>query len=197
MTDWKDIRAITFDVDGVMTDGGLIATDDGSFLRLFNAKDSFAIRMAVMNGYKVGVFTGGDTPGIRSRMISAGVPEEEIYMHCRGKLKTGTAFCAKHGLTPEGDAHGLEFPTFLFQCGRNLGVRQHLKIMTVADLRFAGTPFEGEACLGGEQVYGGRVPQVQRQSTAVGTQLFAELGPQTVFDFLGLETVGLRLLTVA
>lgn len=101
MTDWKDIRAITFDVDGVMTDGGLIATDDGSFLRLFNAKDSFAIRMAVMNGYKVGVFTGGDTPGIRSRMISAGVPEDEIHMHCRGKLKTWAAFCAKHGLKPE------------------------------------------------------------------------------------------------
>lgn len=101
MTGWQDIRAITFDVDGVMTDGGLFATDEGSFLRIFNAKDSFGIRMAVMNGYKVGVFTGGDTKGIQNRMLSAGVPQEDVYMHCRGKLRLWSTFCEKHGLRPE------------------------------------------------------------------------------------------------
>lgn len=97
---WKDIRAITFDVDGVMTDGGLVATDDGSYLRVFNAKDSFALRFAAMKGYIIAVFTGGDTPGVRNRMLSAGVPEENIHMHCRGKLEEWLAFCRQYGLDP-------------------------------------------------------------------------------------------------
>ena len=31
MTDFSKIKAITFDVDGVMTDGGLLCFDDGNF----------------------------------------------------------------------------------------------------------------------------------------------------------------------
>ena len=32
-------RAFVFDVDGVMTDGGIIPTIDGDFIRRYNAKD--------------------------------------------------------------------------------------------------------------------------------------------------------------
>lgn len=101
MTDWKKIRAFTFDIDGVLTDGGLLAAGKGEFLRLFNAKDSFAIRAALMKGYKIGVFTGGHGDGIMDRMRTAEVPEEDVYVSCRGKIKIWEGFCAKHGLKPE------------------------------------------------------------------------------------------------
>ena len=42
-------EAFVFDVDGVMTDGGILATPGGELFRTFDSKDGFAIRMATIN----------------------------------------------------------------------------------------------------------------------------------------------------
>lgn len=97
---WNKIKAITFDVDGVMTDGSLIAFDSHEMVRVFNAKDSFAIRFALMRGYSIGVFTGGDTEGVRNRFLTCGMAPEDVYMGCRGKIDSMNDFCRRHGLTP-------------------------------------------------------------------------------------------------
>jgi len=97
---WKDIKAITMDVDGVMTDGSLLAYDSHEMVRVFNAKDSFAIRVALLRGYKIGVFTGGETEGVRFRFTTCGVDPDDVYMGCRGKIDAFNAFCAKHTLKP-------------------------------------------------------------------------------------------------
>lgn len=99
--DYSKIKAITFDVDGVMTDGSLTQLDNGDLLRTFNAKDTFAVRYAVTNGIKVGVFTGGSTPGILKRFLTCLVPEDDIHMGCRGKITEFRSFCEKYGLEPE------------------------------------------------------------------------------------------------
>lgn len=99
--DFSKIKAITFDVDGVMTDCSLLQTDDGQLLRIFNGKDTFAVRHAVTSGIPVGVFTGGDTPGILRRFQTCRVPDEDIHMGCRGKLPLVIAFCEKYGITLE------------------------------------------------------------------------------------------------
>ena len=36
------VEAFVFDVDGVMTDGSIIPTPDGDFIRLYYAKDGYA-----------------------------------------------------------------------------------------------------------------------------------------------------------
>ena len=46
-------EAFVFDVDGVMTDGGIIPTADGDFIRRYNAKDGYALAYAVKHGYTV------------------------------------------------------------------------------------------------------------------------------------------------
>ena len=95
---WKKIKAITMDVDGVLTDGSLLAYDSHEMVRVFNAKDSFGIRVALMRGFYIGVFTGGETEGVRNRFTTCGVPPEDIYMGCRGKITAFNDFCARHGL---------------------------------------------------------------------------------------------------
>ena len=40
--DIAHVEAFVFDVDGVMTDGGIIPTADGDFIRRYNAKDGYA-----------------------------------------------------------------------------------------------------------------------------------------------------------
>ena len=46
----EGIKAFAFDIDGVATDGSILCTTEGDLLRVYDAKDGFAIRMAVMNG---------------------------------------------------------------------------------------------------------------------------------------------------
>ena len=97
----KNIKAFLFDVDGVFTDGGLLADLQGEFYRTFNSKDGFAVRMAVMHGYHVGVITGGRSESIRKRFLACGFQYEDIYLNARNKMVDFEDFCSKHGLKPE------------------------------------------------------------------------------------------------
>ena len=46
----RKIKAFAFDVDGVLTDGGILADLNGELYRVFDSKDGLAVRMAVMKG---------------------------------------------------------------------------------------------------------------------------------------------------
>ena len=95
------IKAFAFDIDGVATDGGVFCNSDGDLLRTYDAKDGFAIRMAVMNGYPVAVITGGSSESIRKRMVTSGVKPEDVFLHCRNKIDQFSEFCSRYGLKPE------------------------------------------------------------------------------------------------
>ena len=81
--DIAKVKAFIFDVDGVMTDGGIMPIGDGSdFIRKYNAKDGYAIAYAVRRGYKVCVISGGHGNLLRSRMERLGVTR--MYLSCHG-----------------------------------------------------------------------------------------------------------------
>lgn len=98
MTDLKDIKAFAFDVDGIFTDGSVLALDNGDLLRIFNAKDSFSVRTARVNGFPVAIITGGCSESIISRFNSLGIPSEDIYQMSKNKLPDLQHFCKRHGL---------------------------------------------------------------------------------------------------
>lgn len=98
--DLTKIKAFTFDVDGVFTDGGIFCDLEGELFRTFDAKDGFAVRMATMNGYPVGIITGGRSGSIRKRFLSCGVPEQDCRLGCRDKVADFLDFCACHALDP-------------------------------------------------------------------------------------------------
>ena len=56
-------EALIFDVDGVMSDGGIIPLPDGDFMRKYNAKDGADVRVT-----GCGPSEYGDLGGIRRRM---------------------------------------------------------------------------------------------------------------------------------
>ena len=95
------IKAFAFDIDGVATDGGVFCNSDGDLLRTYDAKDGFAIRMAVLNGYPVAVITGGSSESIRKRMATSGVNPDDVFLHCRNKIEQFTQFCERYNLKPE------------------------------------------------------------------------------------------------
>lgn len=96
--DFSGIKAFAFDVDGVFTDGGILCNLDGELFRTFDAKDGFAVRMAAMNGYNVGIITGGRSGSIKARFLSCGVKAEDIYLGSRAKMEDMDDFCRRHSL---------------------------------------------------------------------------------------------------
>ena len=98
MTDFKNIKAFAFDVDGVATEGGVFCNEEGQLLRTYDAKDGFAIRMARMNGYPVAVITGGASVSILKRFRTSGIADEDVFLHSRNKMDDFRRFCDRHGL---------------------------------------------------------------------------------------------------
>ena len=97
----RKIKAFAFDVDGVFTDGGILADCSGELYRTFDAKDSMAIRMASMKDYPLAIITGGRSESITKRFTTCGVGQEDIYLGSRAKIEDFEKFCAKHALKPE------------------------------------------------------------------------------------------------
>ena len=99
----KDIKAIAYDLDGVATDGSIIpfGPTPEDLVRIVNAKDSFASRVAAGKGFIMAVISGGDTPALRSRCIHMGIREENLFLGVRGKLKVFREFCERNGLQPD------------------------------------------------------------------------------------------------
>jgi 3-deoxy-D-manno-octulosonate 8-phosphate phosphatase (KDO 8-P phosphatase) len=95
------IKAFAFDVDGVLTDGTFISMSDGDLVRVFNAKDGFGMRMALLNGYHIAIITGGASESIVKRFLPMGMDPEDIYMKSRNKIPDFETFCTKHSVNME------------------------------------------------------------------------------------------------
>ena len=56
--DLKKIRAIVFDLDGVLSAEAITLATDGTPLRTVNIKDGYAIQLAVKMGLRVAIISG-------------------------------------------------------------------------------------------------------------------------------------------
>ncbi len=61
------IKALFFDVDGVLTDGGIIYDDAGRETKRFNVKDGYIISQLKRAGILVGIITGRDSKIVSNR----------------------------------------------------------------------------------------------------------------------------------
>lgn len=94
--DLKKIRAIIFDVDGVLSSETIPLHPNGEPMRTANIKDGYAIQLAVKLGLRIVILTGGHTDSVRRRYEGLGVTD--VYMGCAVKIETYNAFLAKYGL---------------------------------------------------------------------------------------------------
>lgn len=82
----KQVKLVIFDVDGVLTDGGLYFTDDGREIKKFNVKDGLGITLLIKKGIEVAVITGRNSVIVADRMKSLGV--NHVYQGRMNKLET-------------------------------------------------------------------------------------------------------------
>lgn len=94
--DLKKIKAIVFDVDGVLSASTIQMDSEGEPVRTINIKDGYAIQLAVKMGIRIAIMTGGHNDDIRKRYSYLGV--NDIYLNCAVKITTWEKFLAKYGL---------------------------------------------------------------------------------------------------
>ena len=113
------IEAIVLDVDGVMTDGGIIPTPDGDFIRRYNAKDGYAIASAIREGLKVCIISGGRGRMLENRLQMLGVTR--YYLNCMDKVTAIREFIADYNIDLEDVIYmGDDIPDL--ECMRLVGV---------------------------------------------------------------------------
>lgn len=93
----NQIKAFVFDIDGVLTNGQVLVTEEGQQLRSVNIKDGYALQHAVKLGYKVAVISGGKSQGMRHRFEGLGL--HDVYLGQSHKEAAYAEFKAKHGLS--------------------------------------------------------------------------------------------------
>ncbi|NYT52713.1 MAG: 3-deoxy-manno-octulosonate-8-phosphatase KdsC [Candidatus Vesicomyosocius endoextente] len=64
----KNIKLIIFDVDGVLTDGGLYFSDKGIELKRFNSLDGLGIKLLKQNGIEPAIISARSSKNVMYRM---------------------------------------------------------------------------------------------------------------------------------
>ncbi|WP_077197132.1 KdsC family phosphatase [Prevotella ihumii] len=94
--DLNSIKAIVFDVDGVLSCSTIGMGKDGDPIRTINIKDGYAIQLAQKLGLHIAIMTGGRNEEIRLRYEYLGV--KDVYLNCAMKIKTWEEYLAKYNL---------------------------------------------------------------------------------------------------
>lgn len=83
---FANIKLLFLDVDGVLTDGTVLVTEQGEQLRRFSIKDGYAIQLAVKRGLHIVIISGGKSNGVLHRLNGLGVTD--VFLNVADKLTT-------------------------------------------------------------------------------------------------------------
>jgi 3-deoxy-D-manno-octulosonate 8-phosphate phosphatase (KDO 8-P phosphatase) len=93
----QSIRLIAFDVDGIMTDGGLFLSDSGEEFKRFNSLDGHGLKMLVASGVIPAIITGRTSRCVELRAQNIGITH--VFQGVENKLEILRALLAQLNLT--------------------------------------------------------------------------------------------------
>ena len=94
-----NITTFIFDVDGVLTNGKVLITSQGEMYREMDTKDGYALKCALVQGYKVCIISGGTNEGVRNRLKALGI--YDIYLGAHHKQEPCQDLMDSYDLKPE------------------------------------------------------------------------------------------------
>ncbi len=98
----KPLRLIAFDVDGVLTDGGLYLSDSGEEFKRFNSLDGHGLKMLKASGVELAIITGRTSRCVELRAKNLGITR--LYQGVEDKLAVMQSLLADLKLAPEAAA---------------------------------------------------------------------------------------------
>lgn len=93
----RNIKCFVFDIDGVLTDGSLIVMPSNQLIRTMHVKDGYALQLAVKNGIKIIIISGGNAIEVKERLEKLGI--SDIILSAHDKLSHIKTFAETYGLT--------------------------------------------------------------------------------------------------
>lgn len=97
------VRLVIFDVDGVLTDGGLHFDEAGRENKVFNSRDGHGLKMLQISGIELAVISGRRSAAVTHRMDGLGI--RHVYQGRRDKLPPFFDLLNKTGIDPEQAAY--------------------------------------------------------------------------------------------
>jgi 3-deoxy-D-manno-octulosonate 8-phosphate phosphatase (KDO 8-P phosphatase) len=92
----QHVKVVFFDVDGVLTDGGLYFSETGESLKRFSTLDGHGIKMLQLAGITPVVITGRDSKPLRLRLQALGIAH--AHFGCEDKRPAAQQSLASLGL---------------------------------------------------------------------------------------------------
>lgn len=92
------VKAMCFDVDGVLSTSAIPLYPNGEPMRVINTKDGYALHLAAKKNFPMAIITGGKTQAINERFIGLGF--KDVYMGVHMKTDVLKEFMEKYDLDP-------------------------------------------------------------------------------------------------
>lgn len=129
------VRVAFFDVDGVLTDGGLYFTESGETIKRFSTLDGHGIKLLKQASITPAVITGRDSAPLRTRLKALGI--EHVRYGTEDKAPAAQAIMQTLGLNWSQAAHmGDDWPDLVpmqlaaFACAPS---NAHIEVKACAD----------------------------------------------------------------
>ena len=94
----KAVRLAIFDVDGVLTDGGLHYSDSGEETKIFDVRDGHGMKMLQASGIALAIITSRTSRCVTRRAENLGI--DLVFQGIENKVSTFQAIAADLELTP-------------------------------------------------------------------------------------------------
>lgn len=119
----KAVRLAIFDVDGVLTDGGLHYSDSGEETKVFDVRDGLGLQMLRRSGVELAIITSRSSKCVERRAENLGI--ERLFQGVHDKVEVFQALVSDLGLEPIACSYmgddWVDLPVLL-RCGLALSV---------------------------------------------------------------------------
>lgn len=95
----KKVQMLMLDVDGVLTDGSILYSEDGKEIKVFNVLDGHGIVMLKKAGIKTVIVSGRKSKALKKRAQELGI--KDIYQGVFDKTKILKVLISKAGIKKE------------------------------------------------------------------------------------------------
>jgi len=95
----KGIKLLILDVDGVLTDGGIVLDNEGNEFKTFHVRDGHGIKMLIRAGIIVAIITGRHSKIVERRAKELGITE--VYQRCYDKKVAFQHLIEKYSVDPK------------------------------------------------------------------------------------------------
>ena len=131
----QGVRVAFFDVDGVLTDGGLHFSESGETLKRFNTLDGQGLKMLQKVGITPAVITGRDSEPLRVRLAALGITH--VHYGTEDKRPAAEETLQALGLTwSQAAAMGDDWPDLPMLCRSAMAcapLNAHAEVKAAAD----------------------------------------------------------------